>query len=131
MAVYKLAVLVFFSIYLGLDLIRGFHSRSLLSIRSSYLARGLFRLTMIHGTVMLFTYWGLRTIDDSYWAKDIAAGKSFRLPELPTENGRNRREADKLAVLPTETDILMVPHYSADSLAGYGRVIDLAHPQVE
>jgi hypothetical protein len=83
---------------------------------------------MIHGTVMLFTYWGLRTIDDSYWAKDIAAGKSFRLPELPTENGRNRREADKLAVLPTETDILMVPHYSADSLAGYGRVIDLAHP---
>lgn len=69
---------------------------------------------------------GLHAIDESNWAKDIKAGKAFQLPHLdriiPADSIRER------ATFPTEIDILVATHYSSYHLAGYGQVIDHAHP---
>lgn len=126
MSLYKTALPACLVMYLGLDLMRSLWSRRWVG-KSSYLTRGALRLLMLHGIVLVLAFWGMKTIDESNWAKDISAGKLYQLPK-PTlildENGRYRTRA----VLPTETDVLIVPHYSSDYLAGYGNVIALAHP---
>jgi len=75
--------------------------------------------------VALLALWGMKTIDESNWARDIAAGKLYQVPNPSVYEDNGYRTQ---AVLPTETDVLIVPHYASDYLAAYGNVIDLAHP---
>lgn len=112
-------------IYIVTDFIRG--TRTHRRLGHLYLARGVVRLLISHGIVILMAYWALKTIDDSNWAKDIAAGKAYRLPKLALlANDTSSHKTH--AVFPTDMDVLLVHHYSSDHLAAYGRVIDRAHP---
>lgn len=123
---YKSALAACLILYLFLDVVRSLWSRRWVG-HSSYLARGGFRLLMLHGIVGGLAFWGMKTVDESNWAKDISSGKLYRLPMPPgivDQNGRYRTRA----VLPTEMDVLVAPHYASDYLAAYGNVLDLAHP---
>lgn len=122
---YKMALPACLVTLLLLDLMRGLWTRrwSL----PSCLVRGTGRLLVLHCIVVLLAYCALKTIDASNWAKDIVSGKSYRLPDLTSPvDGVGRQQTR--ATLPTETDILVAPHYDSDYLAAYGRVIDFAHP---
>ena len=124
--IYKIALPACLIMYLGLDVMRSLRSRRWVG-QSSYLVRGVLRVLFLHAIVVFLAFWGMKTIDESHWAKDISAGKLYQLPKPPVlvgENGRYRTRA----VLPTEMDVLIVPHYSSEYLAAYGNVIDLAHP---
>ncbi len=123
--IYKMVMLATMITLLFLDLISGIWRRRWTA--PYCLVRGGSRLLVLHGIVVFIAFMGMKTIDNSNWARDITTGKSYRLPELVSmvdENGRH----PTLATLPTETDVLFVPHYASDYLAGYGRVIDFAHP---
>lgn len=122
---YIVSLLVGLITYLSVDFIRGARTppeRGLFLL--SYWMR---RLLISHGIVFLIAFWGLRTIDESNWAKDIAAGKAYRLPKLAILANDTASHTTQ-AVFPTDLDVLLVPHYSSDYLGAYGRVIDLAHP---
>lgn len=95
--------------------------------QGSLMARSLRRLFWTHGLVALAAFLIIRTIDESNWAKDIASGKASRLPEFPLEHFTFPGYSSP-ATIPTELDILIAPHYASEHLAGYGRVLDLAHP---
>jgi hypothetical protein len=122
---YKMAVPLCLLTLLLVDLLRGFWTRRW-SLPSTFL-RGLLRLLLLHGVVASLAWWGMHTINESNWAKDITSGKSYRLPQLVSlvdEDGQHLTRA----TLPNELDVLRVPHYASRQLAGYGNVVDFAHP---
>ena len=80
------------------------------------------RLATIHGVIVFFAWFALRTVEESNWAKGIRNRKMYRLPVAdmgdPTQ-----------ATIPYKDDILNVTrHYSSDYLASYTKLIDVAHP---
>jgi hypothetical protein len=83
------------------------------------------RVLMVNIVIVLLGYVFMHTIDQSNWAKDIAAGRSYKLPDGAIDMEGYHRT---YAVLPTESDVLIAPEYAAENLAGYGRVLDYAHP---
>eukprot|EP00934_Nitzschia_sp_Nitz4_P007669 Nitzschia sp. Nitz4//scaffold35_size145790//137213//140048//NITZ4_003060-RA/size145790-augustus-gene-0.127-mRNA-1//1//CDS//3329549214//7659//frame0 len=95
--------------------------------RGSMFLRGLRRVVVTHGLVAMLAFALLRSVQDTNWAKDIASGKSMRLPEFPEDHyGEFGYEAQ--GTFPTRVDILVAPHYNTDHLASYGKVVEFAHP---
>jgi hypothetical protein len=125
MGIYKMAVPLCLVTLLLVDLLRGFWTRRW-SLPSVFL-RGVFRLVLLHGIIALIAWGGMHTIKESNWAKDIASGKSYRPPDLESLVDEDGHHATR-ATLPNELDVLRVSHYASHHLAGYGRVVDFAHP---
>jgi len=94
------------------------------SRHSSAFLGGLVRIFLLNSMVVILGFIVMGIIDESNWAKDIAAGRSYRLP--PQRNVTQDSYAD--AVLPTQSDVLIAPEYAAEHLGGYGHVLDYAHP---
>lgn len=123
--IYKIVLPCYALTLLLMDILRCMWTRRM-GAPSTFL-RGAVRLCILHAVVASLGYAAMRTIDDSNWAKDIAASRAFQLPELDVVVDTEGHHVTR-AVLPTESDILIVPEYADDKLAGYGRVLDYAHP---
>lgn len=122
---YKTALLCAAAILILLDISRWVWSRRLRG--PTAFVRGLLRLLVLNALILCVGYAIIRTIDESNWAKDIAAGRAYRLAPLDGIVDMKGHYSAR-AVLPTESDILIAPEYSDEKLAGYGRVLDYAHP---
>jgi len=89
---------------------------------TSVFLRGVMRILVLNVMLISLGYVVMHTIDESNWAKDIAAGRSFKLPEIHGAIDAEGKWATH-AVLPTQSDVLIAPEYAAETLAGYGRVL--------
>jgi hypothetical protein len=96
---------------------------SLRRANGSVFLRSVFRLVLTHGTVVLVAGLALQYTSQTNWAKDIRSGKAYRLPAIP-----EFLDMSYPGTLALEDDTLIAPHFAADFLASYGRVIDVAHP---
>jgi len=97
------------------------------SKHSSVFLVGLMRIFVLNSVMVILGFIVLGIIDESKWAKDIAAGRSYRLPPQSFLVDSMKHDGDPV-VLPTRTDVLIAPEYAAEHLAGYGRILDYAHP---
>ena len=122
---YMIALSVCTLLWLLWDILNYIQARRLRG--SSVFLRGLTRILVLNAMVVALGYAVMRTIDESNWAKDIAAGRSFNLPEITGATDVEGKWVTH-AVLPTQSDVLIAPEYAAETLAGYGRVLEYAHP---
>lgn len=124
-ALYTIALSICTLLLLLWDVLNYFQARRLRG--KSIFLRGLMRILVLNTVVVALGYAIMRSIDESNWAKDIAAGRSFKLPEIDGAVDVDGKQLTH-AVLPTQSDVLIAPEYAAETLAGYGRVLDYAHP---
>lgn len=92
----------------------------------SMFMRGLGRIFLTHGLIVLAAWIVMNHIDETQWAKAIKAKKSFRIPVTQLDEGASVDLPP--STLPDRTDILLAPHYVSELLGSYGRVVDFAHP---
>jgi hypothetical protein len=106
------------------DLIRRcFTQRQRSRQHGSLFLRGVFRIVITHGLVILVAWWACRTVDDSNWGKTIRSQKAYRIPVNQDETVNHPP-----STIPYRDDILFVRHYESDYLAAYSRIVDFAHP---